>query len=595
MQPPTSSRPARLALGASLLGLAGGLAALLGSGGVRSLRVGGADAANTLVVAKNLLAGRGFSVDHLIYYAVPYPTISHAEDAYPLLHPALVAALSWLTRDVFVAGHLLQSLFLFAYVGVLPLVALRRHGVLPALTLAIGLLALEHHTLFDVTLNDGGAMVLFAAAALELARAHELGEGPRSTAAFVRGAVLAVAAVSFKASLLFFVAALVAALVLGYGPTLKRTRWQRAAWVFALIGLASVPTLLWYRRAHGEFGLPQAALMRNFARSIATESDFLAAWERSRTYLPAHPERVLPFRRVLEEHGYFFGLIQAPAARAWHGLREGFLSGGVVPLPWLLALAVSAKVSRRPNAFTRIVLCGALASLLIPAYSHYEPRYLQPLRPLLALAAMHAVAHLAGSLEPTLRARVERVALALGLVLVGVGWFGTRALFGWAADLSALLVCLGGVYFLLGRAQEASAERGLALRELAAAGLIVGTLGLGFVTRLPAGVAAILQTGARSPNPEAALGRFVAEHVPPGGALMARRQAAVSLFSERPTIVTPFDTEDVCAAARQYRVGWLLVGDPEDERQAGLTAFADGLPLVARHADYRLFQLDCGP
>ena len=75
------------------------LAVFMAWGGSVNRWSGGADSANTLAVATNLVAGRGFTVDHLFYYVPAFSGITHAENGFPLLHPALVAAVALVTRD----------------------------------------------------------------------------------------------------------------------------------------------------------------------------------------------------------------------------------------------------------------------------------------------------------------------------------------------------------------------------------------------------------------------------------------------------------------------------------------------------------------
>jgi hypothetical protein len=51
---------------------------------------GHADASNTLMVAKNLLAGNGFAVNY-VWAFFHLPPIPHPEDGWPLFYPTLVA------------------------------------------------------------------------------------------------------------------------------------------------------------------------------------------------------------------------------------------------------------------------------------------------------------------------------------------------------------------------------------------------------------------------------------------------------------------------------------------------------------------------
>src|SRR3990167_8206185 len=61
--------------------------------------IGRGDYANYANVARNLIEGKGFSVDYLAWHYLQYPQLSHPEDMWPLLQPVWIA-LSYLIFGV---------------------------------------------------------------------------------------------------------------------------------------------------------------------------------------------------------------------------------------------------------------------------------------------------------------------------------------------------------------------------------------------------------------------------------------------------------------------------------------------------------------
>lgn len=53
--------------------------------------IGRGDYANYANVARNLTAGKGFSVDYLAWHFIKYPSINHPEDMWPLMQPVWIA------------------------------------------------------------------------------------------------------------------------------------------------------------------------------------------------------------------------------------------------------------------------------------------------------------------------------------------------------------------------------------------------------------------------------------------------------------------------------------------------------------------------
>ena len=53
--------------------------------------IGHGDGANTAIVARNLAEGKGYTVDHVLYFITYYPGISHPEDLWPIGLPTLIS------------------------------------------------------------------------------------------------------------------------------------------------------------------------------------------------------------------------------------------------------------------------------------------------------------------------------------------------------------------------------------------------------------------------------------------------------------------------------------------------------------------------
>lgn len=564
------------------------LAIFVAWGGIANRWSGGTDSANTLVVAKNLLSGRGFTVDHLMYYAPAFPSISHPENAYPLLHPALVAALGFATRDVFVAAHLLQAIFVFLYFGLLPWLALRRFGPAAAVALAVTVLALEQHTFFDRPLNDSGAMVLFALAAFEGAHAVQLELGSPQRRAWLRATLLFALAAAFKSSTIFVTLGwLGGATVFGNAP--RKVQLRRVLWVLAAIALAELPVLLWYYSAHGSFGLPQGAAIRNFVRSIPPGADLWAAWERSRTYYPAHPELPTSLVDLVRQQGLLRTLVVNPALRMAYGGYHAYIRGDVYRLSWVILLCFSALLPR-PRCNARLAFASMLGALLIPAYSHYEERYLYLLRPLMAFVVMEAVWRVSREASPALkrRAAVWGGVGYVALIALGMAGVGTGVPKGF--DLFCLLGL--GLFLIFRFTRVRSIAKTLAAEHLSRA--IAVTLLAMFASRIPGSARVFFDIVKPRVEPDAVIGRFIARHVPETEAVMSRRRG-LSLFSERSTVITPYHTADVCRAARRYHVRWLLITPEDRERQPSLLELTRGLQPAARERNLLLYRLRCGP
>jgi hypothetical protein len=492
----------------------------------------------------------------------------------------LVAAIGWLTGDVFSAAHSLQGLFVFLYLGVLPLLALRRYGPVPAIALAATLLALESPTLFDRPLNDSGAMVLLALASFEVLHAVRLKQGRAGRWAWLSAGVLFAFAVAYKASTAFVMLGFLAGVVVFGGRESRRQNVKRLLGILVVVAAAQLPVLLWHRHAHGYFGLPQGAPIRTWVRTLPPSASFWEVWEASRTYQPAHPEFPTTTSDLIRQRGLGRALVFDPLWRAADAAYWGFGVGEVLRWTWTLLTAVSAML-KPPRLAARLLLIAALAALSTAAYSHYEERYLYPLRPLMAFAVMEAVWHASQTWSPGRERRIATWAGGAYAAAIGAAALGWVNPFPQQVDAVCLLGFAG---YVLARWTHASKA---ALSQALAAALVAM-----FALRVPTGAKNLLDATQPRVERDAVLGRFVAGHVPKADAVMTRRRG-LSLFAQRATVITPYHTADVCRAARRYRVTWLLVLPEDEQKQPDLPGYARRFPIVAEQDGARLHRLQC--
>lgn len=87
--------------------------------------IGRGDYANYSNVARNLISGKGFSVDYLAWHFIQYPSLSHPEDMWPILQPVWIA-ISFLILGISpFAARLPNALFLVLLSGVIYLIGKR--------------------------------------------------------------------------------------------------------------------------------------------------------------------------------------------------------------------------------------------------------------------------------------------------------------------------------------------------------------------------------------------------------------------------------------------------------------------------------------
>ncbi|OGY30088.1 MAG: hypothetical protein A3F33_03610 [Candidatus Woykebacteria bacterium RIFCSPHIGHO2_12_FULL_43_10] len=79
--------------------------------------IGRGDYANYANVARNLLSGKGFSVDYLAFHYINYNTLTHPEDMWPILQPVFLAISFFFLGITPFAARLPNAIFLTALVA----------------------------------------------------------------------------------------------------------------------------------------------------------------------------------------------------------------------------------------------------------------------------------------------------------------------------------------------------------------------------------------------------------------------------------------------------------------------------------------------
>jgi len=555
----------------------------------RASYIGETDGANTVVVARNLVEGRGFTVDYVAMHLRSYDAVHHPEDSFPLLHPALIAGVALVTGDVVTATHLFGALLLAVYLVGLPWLALRWWGVVPATVLWAGLLAQEGlGTYFARPLNDPAAMVMVGASAILLVRAIELPDGRSARRALAGCAVLAATATQLKLSAAFFVLAECAALLALDRTRPRRDRVRRAVVVAAAAVVAHVPVLVWHAAVFGSPGVPQNALGRNIARACGMEDDFWRCFDRTRVWLPAHPEFLVTTGQWIARDGIVGALVVAPIQRMAVGFVRAVVRGEVLPLAWLALLSTVALGRTGSARVARLALLATLFALALPAYSHYEPRYLHPVRPFLALAGAFAARDALAGASTGARARVGAAAVALSML--AVAWGATHAWWWQAGSVHALAVAVGAaaaVGYVMRPADDGWRERvPRALQGGAALGLAFG-----FAVLASNGVRRLLEPV--DPDRDRALGAWIASATPPNEVLLANRLWSLSFWSRRAFVKIPYHAEDVCSAAARYRATAILVEPADLVLEPELTRFLSPESPVAERMGVAIRHLHC--
>ena len=559
----TSGRAAAFATAVALVLIASFFAIPRGWSGYTTHFSGTADSANTLVVARNLMERGRFEVDYLGHYFYAWPSVTHAEDSFPLFHPLLVAALSLAFHDVWAGANIHAGLVVFGLFAGIPLLVLRARGALAATTSFAVLAAFEgHRSVLIQHSNDGGAVVLVGLGWALLV--HDLREpGARLRSRFVAACLLITLGVLHKTSSGVIAIVALAALALEVGRP-RRDRVVRMGALVASLGLAHLPELVWSYIHLGEIGVPRNSPGRAFVRTIAHRSNFQIVWEGYRRYWPAHPEGPKP----PSENGFVTAV-----GRVWRGIAKGGPS--LLPLPWIASLLSAA----RTRVAARSALGAFVVCLLLPLYSHYEERYFFVLRPLIAIALGGIVSDAATELEMGGIGRALMAASFLGSPFITHAdfWKLTNVI----VPIAALAI--GICVFLVWR----SSKKALAAAVLAATAL-AAVVGAG--TAVDSVLDLVL-----SPREPFLLDAEVLESATaPDEIVMSRRPWNLNLHTRRRGIMIPLDPEDVCTAAARYGATAVLVDDVDAYRLRRALPMISALDVRLRMGEVTLYDLPCG-
>ena len=458
--------------------------------------IGHADYADNAVVARNLVAGRGYTVDYVAQFYRDYPaTISHPADVWPLLQPTLIAGSFLLFGVNTLAAKLPNIALMCGLLAATAWVGRRLFGWTAGLA-AAGLLALDgfffEGTLFP--LNDL-AFALFALLLVGLAaRLSEVeAAGERRLTPWYVGLGLC-------AGLLFVAkpsGALLALGVAGWWLWQRRPggplRWPGWRWVVIGAGVTLLVAAPVVARNLATFGVPFF--------STETYDAWVTKWEPPDENIYRLMANDLPHPRRLV--GFGFDRVTEAVALQFRKFGNDLAEGALIE-PALLALAV-VGLAIGGVAVRRTL--GALAwgvapyLLFVLVYWHYEERYFAFLLPWVGILACGAVAVLLARVFE--RGDSIQRRLAIGVVALGVA-----------------LIVAPRVQFMVNQATG---------RLLPTAGDVV-------------------------------VGEWIARNTPPEAVVMTRVPWQTTWHSGRRTVMIPLaPAEGIAATIGRYGVDYLLV------------------------------------
>lgn len=378
---------------------------------IREMRfIGHADYADNAVVARNLLAGRGFTVDYVTQFYNPDLPLSHPQETWPLLQPVLIAPFFHFLGDApWVAK--LPNLVLQAGLAVaLYLVGAalfdRRVGLLAVV------LALFNPFIFRLIIFPTSDLAFTLLALLMLAQFYRATakeqEGNFRYGYYVWAGIWAGLLMLSKPNGALFVAI---ALLWDLFWRWRERRWRNSWRAWLAFGLpAAILFAPWVLRNLVLFGAPVHSTERFDAWILKYRE-----WEE--IYRIYYSD--LPDRSWLLRYGFdaVFQAIGTEFTRWWNYFaRDGgsllTLLGSILALGGLLTL-------RRQSArlFSLVGAIFLLYGVFICTYWHVEERYFLPFIPWLALLAARAL----WWLHDTLAYRPEG---AGRLVPTGWAWLG---------------------------------------------------------------------------------------------------------------------------------------------------------------------------
>ncbi|MGB9723999.1 MAG: ArnT family glycosyltransferase [Chloroflexia bacterium] len=497
--------------------------------------IGHADYADNAVVARNLLAGRGFTVDYAAQFYRFYPGISHPQETWPLLQPVLIAPFFHFLGDSPLAAKLPNLILQPALVLALYIYGSRffdrRVGMLAAL------LAVFNRYTFRLIIFPTNDLAFTLFALLMLGQFFWATEREQESRPFLlsylwAGVWAGLMMLSKPNGALFVAVALLWDLV-------RRRRGRRwAGWWKAWLAFLLPAGLLfspWVLRNLLLFGSPIYST-EQFDAWILKYQD----WEEIyRIYFRDPPERSWLLRYGFDR---VFEAVAQEFRRWWL-----YFSRDAGSLLTLLGsfLALGGALTLRGRAARFFSLVGAVFLLFgtfICTYWHVEERYFVPFIPWLALLVARGLwwGHDALAYRRGEEGRS---------VPTGFGWLGL------------LLLVLAALHLTASFPQEAAAkmemDRGPAVVETQ-----VWDAGRGEW---------VIQAGPpQGKRAEIQAYRWLARNSPPEAVVMTRVPWQFTYYSGRRSVMIPQGRpEEVRCIAELYGVDYLLMeGDARTERPA---------------------------
>jgi hypothetical protein len=372
--------------------------------------VGHADYADNAVVARNLLAGRGFTVDYVTQFFDPNLPLSHPQETWPLLQPVLIAPFFQVLGDSAFAAKIPNLLLQLALALVLYAVGTnlfdRRVGLLAVL------LTVLNPFIFRLIIFPTSDLAFTLLAMLLLAqffRAHTLEEaGPLRWGPYAWAGVWAGLLMLAKVNGVFFVGV---CFLVDLAWRWRGRRWQG------------------FWRAWVAFGVPAVALfapwiVRNLVlfRTPIHSTEQFDAWilkykDWEDIYRVYYTD--LPNRSWLLRYGWdrVFQAVSVEFQR-WRNYFTVDQTALLTLLGSTLALGGALTLRRKAaQLFAPVGLALALFGVFICTYWHVEERYFVPFVPWLALLIARGLWWLYDALA--YRRDSER-----RLVPSGFGWLG---------------------------------------------------------------------------------------------------------------------------------------------------------------------------
>jgi hypothetical protein len=348
-----------------------------------------ADYADNAVVARNLVQGRGFSVDYVAQFYRDWPTLRHPAETWPPLQPLMIAA-AFFAFGVSVGVAKLPNLIVM--IGMLWLVYRigrwlwsPRVGMLAALLVALhpamfeGVVYPLNDTVFTLLALGVIALFVYVAGGDE---EDEAGRG-RRIAGLRKGAGWAL--LGLLGGLLLLAKPSGAILLAGGGAWALWRGWRdgrlrpvlAGGAVAALLALAVYSP--WLVRNQATFGQP-------FYTTESYDAFLLEYRDWETIYEVYAGEQPLPHRSLLVGYGLdaVRDKIRAQFREGWSDLTRGRIFPSLL-IPLCVVAGLVASERRRRSALAVLGVSVGVYFLFIAVYWHYERRYALFLVPWAAL------------------------------------------------------------------------------------------------------------------------------------------------------------------------------------------------------------------